>query len=73
MLHGKKTQPVEVRRSMAMLERNPAYKRHWKKGYSYRRSMNARAEELRLARPRHDAFGQTLKASRFGGEAPAAT
>ena len=53
---------------MATHERNPAYKRGWKTGYSYRRSMNARAEELRLARPRRDRFGQLIKLSRFGAD-----
>jgi len=53
---------------MAVHERNPAYKRSWKTGYSFRRSMNARAEELRLARPRRDSFGQLIKESRFGAE-----
>lgn len=54
--------------AMAMHERNPAYKRGWKWGrFARRRTMNGRAEELRLARPRHDPFGQTIKASRFGG------
>ena len=52
---------------MAVHERRPAYKRGWKVGYAARRSMNARAGERRLARPRHDAFGQTIKESRFGG------
>lgn len=53
---------------MAVHERNPAYKRGWKTGFSRRRSMNARAPELRLARPRRDPFGQLIKASRFGAE-----
>mgnify|MGYP005844121191 CR=1 FL=1 len=55
---------------MAVQERNPAYKRSWKWGrFANRRTMNARAEELRLARPRHDPFGQTIKIGRFGGAA----
>ncbi len=53
---------------MAVHERRPAYKRGWKTGFSNRRSMNARAEERHLARPRRDAFGQTIRESRFGGE-----
>ncbi len=52
---------------MAVQERRPAYKRGWKTGFSNRRSMNARAEERRLARPRRDAYGQVIKDSRFGG------
>lgn len=52
---------------MAVHEKNPAYKRGWKTGFSRRRSMNAGAEELRLARPKRDAFGQLIKDSRFGG------
>ncbi|MHB0868018.1 MAG: hypothetical protein ACYC66_01295 [Chloroflexota bacterium] len=52
---------------MAVHEKNPAYKRGWKTGFSRRRSMNAGAEELRLARPKRDAFGQPVKESRFGG------
>ncbi len=53
---------------MAVQERRPAYKRGWKTGFSNRRSMNARAEERRLARPRRDAFGQPIKESRFGAD-----
>jgi len=53
---------------MAVLERRPAYKHGLKTGFSNRRSMNARAEERRLARPRRDVFGQVIRESRFGAD-----
>ena len=53
---------------MPVHERNPAYKRGRNAGrFDDRRTMNPRAEELRLARPRRDPFGQLVKGSRFGG------
>ncbi|MGI5837491.1 MAG: hypothetical protein ACOX87_13520 [Chloroflexota bacterium] len=54
---------------MPMHERNPAYKRGLKSGrFAGRRSMNARAGERRLSRPRRDAFGQLIREERFGGK-----
>lgn len=54
---------------MPVHERNPAYKRGRNAGrYSFKRTMNPRAEELRLSRPRRDPFGQLVKEQRFGGK-----
>ncbi|MGE5619257.1 MAG: hypothetical protein ACM3US_08365 [Sphingomonadaceae bacterium] len=53
---------------MPMHEKNAAYTRGWKTGFSRRRSMNAGAPELRLARPKRDRFGQLVRESRYGGK-----